>query len=260
MKKFIIWTIVVIFLVVGGWFILPQYDTIKNPVTWQRLAMPGELSKAHSFLDQDCSECHIPVRGVEDAACIACHANNESLLQRQPTAFHSSIGNCAKCHLEHAGRQSRLNKMDHNKLAVIGLKILRRQGNTDSGHLKYLNKVSQWMGPRITHKEDIASVDQFLQCSSCHSNKDPHQSFFGKECADCHETSRWSIPAFRHPSPRSTDCAQCHQAPPSHYMMHFEMISETVAGESNATVSECFKCHQTTSWNDIQGVGIYKHH
>lgn len=38
------------------------------------------------------------------------------------------------------------------------------------------------------------------------------------------------------------------------------MISMKVANQEHAQVSECFKCHQTTSWNDIQGVGFYKHH
>ncbi|MBI3736827.1 hypothetical protein HY256_09975 [Candidatus Sumerlaeota bacterium] len=53
---------------------------------------------------------------------------------------------------------------------------------------------------------------------------------------------------------------QCHQAPPSHYMMHFEMVSMKVAGQEHAEVSQCYLCHQTTAWNDIRGVGWYKHH
>ena len=74
---------------------------------------------------------------------------------------------------------------------------------------------------------------------------------------------------FRHPSPRSLECAQCHQAPPSHYMMHFEMVSKKVAGLDNeqnnqccgpVQVNQCYRCHQTTAWNDIKGVGWYKHH
>jgi hypothetical protein len=71
---------------------------------------------------------------------------------------------------------------------------------------------------------------------------------------------KWTIPEFRHPSPRSTDCVQCHQAPPSHYMEHFHMVSARVAGKPHAQVSQCYQCHQTTSWNDIRGVGWYKHH
>lgn len=74
---------------------------------------------------------------------------------------------------------------------------------------------------------------------------------------------------FRHPSPRSFDCAQCHQAPPSYYMKHFAMISKKVAGQDNdpssqccvpVQVNQCCRCHQTMSWNDIKRVGWYKHH
>ena len=64
----------------------------------------------------------------------------------------------------------------------------------------------------------------------------------------------------RHPSPLSTDCNQCHQAPPSHSMMHFKMVSMKIAGVEHADVSQCFLCHQTNAWNDIKGVGWYKHH
>ena len=32
------------------------------------------------------------------------------------------------------------------------------------------------------------------------------------------------------------------------------------AGIEHADVSQCFLCHQTNAWNDIKGVGWYKHH
>ena len=68
------------------------------------------------------------------------------------------------------------------------------------------------------------------------------------------------IAGYKHPSAASTDCVQCHQAPPSHYMGHFHMISKMVAGQEHARVEQCYLCHQTDSWNAIRGVGWYKHH
>lgn len=38
------------------------------------------------------------------------------------------------------------------------------------------------------------------------------------------------------------------------------MVSMTVAGEPHAEVRQCYLCHQTTAWNDIRDVGLYKHH
>ena len=53
---------------------------------------------------------------------------------------------------------------------------------------------------------------------------------------------------------------QCHQAPPSHYMMHFEMMDRTITGQEHARVEQCYLCHQTDAWNNIKGVGWFKHH
>jgi peroxiredoxin len=94
-----------------------------------------------------------------------------------------------------------------------------------------------------------------LNCASCHATKDRHWGLFGADCAQCHGTTKWTVPEFRHPSPRSTECAQCHQATQWHYMeMCFQMMTK-VAREPSAKVNECYKCHQTTSWNDIKGFG-----
>jgi len=43
-------------------------------------------------------------------------------------------------------------------------------------------------------------------------------------------------------------------------MEHFRMIDQAICGQPNAKVNQCFLCHQTTAWNDIKGVGFYKHH
>jgi hypothetical protein len=159
-----------------------------------------------------------------------CHpwVDCEALLQRQPTAFHAEIGSCRECHAEHQGVGRRSTVMDHDALA------------------------------QIARRREVSRGD--LDCAACHSRKDHHFGLFGRDCAGCHGTDKWTIPAFRHPPPGSTDCAQCHQAPPSHYMGHFHMVSARVAGKPHARVNQCYQCHQTTSWNDIKGVGWYKHH
>lgn len=97
---------------VALWTYLPQ---MQRAATWQNMASPGPLSSAHAFLKEDCAACHTPVKGVDDATCVACHANETVLVQRQPTAFHADIAgsnNCVACHKEHdAGRS--LRGMDH---------------------------------------------------------------------------------------------------------------------------------------------------
>lgn len=241
------------------WLVTPGESKFKQAATWQPLASPGPLSASHAHLENNCAACHTPVKGVVAVNCIVCHANNESILQRQPTSFHASVGSCKECHLEHQGRDHRPTNMDHAALARIGLPHLD-DGEPNSERSALRKQLVAWTANDQPPHDHISSDEAILNCANCHSNDDRHFKLFGQDCAQCHATARWTIPEFRHPSPSSTDCAQCHQAPPSHYMEHFHMVSERVAGKEHARVEQCFLCHQTTSWNDIRGVGWYKHH
>jgi hypothetical protein len=98
-----------------------------------------------------------------------------------------------------------------------------------------------------------------LDCAGCHAARDPHQRRFGEACASCHAVETCEIASFQHPSPDSRQCVECHRAPPSHYMMHFRMVSQRVA-HRQAPVEQCYACHTTDGWNNIRRVGIYDHH
>ena len=186
---------------------------VFSRAAWQRMASPGSLSRSHAFLEHDCAACHTPMEGPDAAKCTACHADNELLLQRQSTTFHADIGNCRACHREHRGAARRPTDMSHEAVARIGL----RQGDSDgqppdigaSSH----DRLRDWIESRGStdrlpslHPE-LTAREAVLNCASCHANEDPHFKLFGQDCARCHTTSRWTISQFRHPSPRSTDCA-----------------------------------------------------
>ncbi|MFQ5444115.1 MAG: hypothetical protein ACE5EK_05810, partial [Nitrospinales bacterium] len=211
----------------------------------------------------DCSACHTSVIGVEANKCILCHANNQSVLQRQPTSFHANIQTCKECHLEHRGRAQRPTKMNHILLANIGLNQMADPINSSDEERGKVVQIKLWLShsefPKDLRK-NLSSKEAILNCLTCHRNQDSHFGLFGKDCGDCHVTKNWEIPGYRHPSAGSMDCSQCHQAPPSHYMKHFNMISQKVAGKPKARVDQCFLCHQTTSWIDILQTGLYKHH
>jgi hypothetical protein len=236
---------------------LPQLGSVRS---WQALAEPGPLAVAHRFVANDCASCHVPVAGVSDNRCTSCHANETTLLQRQPTAFHSSIGHCAECHREHEGDVALRPRMDHAALASIGQRVLAREPRGSAAYALY-SRVATREGLRTAGRTAaVLPSEQALDCAGCHSSGDRHGGQFGPECGACHGTVQWAVPRFRHPSPSSTDCAQCHRAPPSHYMGHFEMVSKRVARAEHADVEQCHLCHQTTSWNDIKGMGLYDHH
>ncbi len=234
----------------------------------QKAVNPGALSQVHASLQEDCRACHTPGQGVRRENCVLCHADAPALFELPTTAFHAHITECAACHPEHQGKSRRPTVMDHQALAIIGLREL---SGTDAGtEAKTTHgRLSSWLGryrrsgeitnashPRVTSEEAI------LDCASCHINQGQtgHARLMGPDCASCHSTAQWTIPLFQHPSPRTTECAQCHEAPPSHYMEHFRMVSQKVAKRPTARVEQCYSCHQVDAWNNIKGVGWYDHH
>ncbi len=136
--------------------------------------------------------------------------------------------------------------MNHAHLARTGLQLAAAESQEERARLLVPGRAG--------------AGESLLKCASCHATKDRHQGYFGADCGQCHATAVWTISDFRHPSPRSTECAQCHKPPPSHAMMHFSMVSAAVARQPKAEAGQCYLCHQTTSWNDIKGVGWFKHH
>ncbi len=267
MKRSIRWLVLIIAGIAGTWFSVDHYQPASSAM--KQFVSPGQLSSAHASLSNKCESCHDTGVGVTVAKCTACHANNERLLGREPTAFHANIGECSTCHIEHQGLNIRPVVMDHLALAKIGARTLVRASRTDDASAATVKSLETWLHVRNLNQIDQHSADVALNCLGCHSTKDRHLGLFGKDCAQCHTTTKWTIEGYQHPSPNSTTCAQCHQAPPSHYMMHFDMISKSIAGQEDAKVSgccgkvevrQCYRCHQTTVWNDIRGVGYYKHH
>ncbi len=253
MKTFLIGAVllvIVVAVIVSAVVAMPESGNV--PIVSRYLVNPGPLSQPHAFLESRCNACHTPVKGIEASNCIVCHANNEALLQRAPTAFHGNIGSCKECHTEHSGRIQHPITMDHPALSRIGLRQLRDSGDDDVNETEGL--------ARYLHASRVSSSQSRLNCAVCHAKEDPHSAQFGSGCAACHNTERWSIAAFRHPSPRSRDCAQCHFAPPCHRTTHFREVCAQVADKPNAKVNECYSCHQSTLWNDIKGVGWYRSH
>ena len=217
------------------------------------MSNPGYLSSGHQKLEGGCAACHSPFHGQDSTKCIACHANGRAVLERQPTAFHATIRRCNGCHVEHAGKTASITRMDHVALAVELAREANASGNGDGSPPSAQRRTQ-------TRGASASELERGLDCNRCHANQDKHRGLFGGDCAECHGTSGWRVSGYRHPSQGSRECAQCHLAPPSHHMMHFHMVSEMVVGLEHVDVRRCFLCHQTTAWNDIRGVGWYKHH
>lgn len=255
---------VIIALGIVGWMTFRDLPYFKEVDVISLAFLPGHLSKSHAFLESQCTACHAPNKGVSATGCISCHANNLNLLQRQSTAFHGKITSCKECHQEHRGGSKPPLLMDHLALAKLGARAHEKKSDEVQNQIirnylgqKHVDKITAEVVPINYHESPLISS---LSCVSCHATRDKHQGQFGTSCLSCHSSQSWRISEYKHPSPNSRVCSQCHQPPPSHNMMHFEMVSKTFAGQRHAKVNQCFLCHQTNSWNDIKGKGWYKHH
>lgn len=237
--------------------VIYRFGTSALPF-WGGAVSPGPLSSAHAFLGTQCESCHTANQGIKAGSCITCHAPDAFGLGKQSTAFHATIQECRGCHVEHNGVDTRPIKMDHAVLTKVGL---------GEAHAALMNKQSAAADTK-TLQHYLAGIPmdrtvtdgEALACTSCHGFRDKHQGLFGNQCADCHKTETWKIAGFLHPSPKSQACNQCHQAPPSHYMMHFSMMDQTISGQRGAKVEQCHLCHQTDAFNDIKGRGWFKMH
>jgi len=221
-----------------GWWLRPAFPDLGDAATWQRLVLPGQLSHSHAELEDDCGACHRAVTGVEDVSCIACHANNERLLTWPEMLFHASIDRCGACHVEHQGRDAEISAMDHGLLASAALQAAVRSSEPE------VAATATQLEAMHADGKGRQGAEGLLRCEGCHARKDVHDALFGTGCGDCHETTRWNIPAYAHPPGRSQDCAQCHRAPPDHFGGHFEKMG-------SRGVKQCAMCHQPPSWLDI---------
>ena len=258
MKTLALWSALVVAIVLAASLAVVHFRTGSSAI--KQFVSPGSLSPRHAYLGNRCESCHEPAGGVTVANCTACHANAERLLGRQPTAFHASVQECSACHVEHQQTSIRPLKMDHVEMAKVGARTLVRASRRDPDAAATLKSLDTWLRIRSPAQLDKSSARESLNCAGCHDNRDPHFKRFGDDCAQCHAFESWSVAGYKHPSPESKACVQCHLPPPSHFMGHFSMISQKFAGKPLARVDQCFECHNTTGWNDIVNVGFYKHH
>lgn len=224
---------------------------------WQQSVSPGALSRPHASMSNNCAACHAPIKGVESARCIVCHANDTALLQRQPTAFHASIQTCGGCHMEHRGGERMPTTMDHALLAKEGhkdLKVLPRSESAFEGTLRAqdietLSAAFDKPGEtpaalpgqtapapelRLCGEKDDCTASQTAAVKPAASDIAPlHPGMSADEsmlnCATCHQTKD------RHQGMFRTDCAQCH-ATESWKIADFRHPS--------TRSTECAQCHK----------------
>jgi hypothetical protein len=208
-----------------GWVVAQHVSGESHP------ASSGPLSRAHSFIGNDCAACHANIVNGErkkgflqhasDAACLTCHGAPAHQVTQTFTPA------CSSCHVEHRGavRLARVGERDctqcHADLKTTGrqLRVARRVTgfNTDHPEFAALRKTESDPGTiAFNHATHLKGV------------QGPDGKRVVPECVDCHRTgieqsSSWRFAGVGFVPPTSTPeraymvtpsyagaCAGCH--------------------------------------------------
>lgn len=200
---------------------------------FERLVMPGPLSKAHADLESDCSKCHTPFKRAEqEAQCLACHDHEAVAADvRSKKGFHGRSpsvagAECRACHPEHKGRDA----------DIVGLE----RGSFPHDATDYpLRGAHTQIACEGCHPADKKFREAPSNCEDCHFSDDAHDGSLGKDCGSCHSEQRWREARFDHAKTKfplegrhqDVACALCH------------------AGERyKGTPKDCATCHRV---NDV---------
>src|SRR5215831_14240402 len=156
----------------------------------EKLLMPGEVSKAHAKLEDNCASCHDKHdRSRQTALCLDCHKDVAQDVAAK-AGFHGRLPNiataeCKACHSEHLGRDANIVKL---------LPAAFDHRNTDfkleGAHVALACESCHAPGKKY---RDAKSV-----CGDCHKPVDVHLGGLGNNCGSCHVTLSWRDPQFDH--------------------------------------------------------------
>jgi hypothetical protein len=212
---------------------------------------------SHAEFEQECSQCHVPWRGITAERCQNCH---EDVGQQRAsgTGLHGLLpdnGRCESCHTDHQGREANITALalvgfDHERLTQFSL--ARHQQDYDGTPLECGD----------CHVNGFAPEQ--IDCVGCHRNADAafmaeHTEQFGSSCLECHD-GRDRMANFDHDqvfpldgAHATVECQGC----------HVERVFEGTPRECVACHQEpavhaglfgldCVRCHTTTAWTPAQ--------
>ena len=214
------------------------------------LASPGPLGKAHAPFERACEKCHVPFKGIPDAACLQCHDPIKQHIdqgQGPHAVFVKQGQKCTACHHDHKGRDHALSPsvakigFDHAREAGVVLEGKHAGVACASCHKPGPSGQPRWVG-----------LPALRLCVGCHA--DPHRGALGSSCASCHSATAWrpvTHTIAQHKLPMNGNhagltCALCH-AQGKH------LVAEASCGDCHeqkhgGTSAPCARCHSPTGW------------
>lgn len=204
----------------------------------QPMVSPGSLLPGHEALAGDCFACHVPWRGAQSRACLACHPVADIGLrttQGQPIpraagdtiqrSFHQDLleQDCLACHSDHPGsRSSRRSREAFShallKPALRGACSSCHAAPRDTLHRSLRDECGQchrseaWRPASFDHARFfVLDRDHQAPCETCHRDQD-HSRY---TCYGCHEHAPASVRAehLEEGIRDVEDCVSCHRDP-----------------------------------------------
>jgi hypothetical protein len=213
------------------------------------LVSPGPLAKAHAALEgvRNCVTCHEAGRKVTVGRCLSCHKPIAERIARRVGVHRAAGTDCVTCHVDHAGRDGELRRMDvrtFNHAAETGVAL-------DGKHAPLARDCA------ACHKQRTF-LDARPACASCHS--DVHKGTLGTTCTACHSTTvafKDADSVFDHARSRfpltgahqPLKCVECHATAGQYRGLAFDKCSACHdSPHRTALAPNCTTCHVTASW------------
>lgn len=201
----------------------------------ERVFMNGSLSMRHKGLASDCSACHSPWRGVENANCAVCH---KTVLNHKASAK-GHAPPCAQCHREHAGEGADIAHVDDAVCAGCHKSMTHKKKDpTAKGEFSRA-------GLLLTHSALIEAPEfQSAKCLKCHKNLN-----FIKGMPVL--TSMKNMMGRHLENAPGVKCGDCH------HPVAMVGLFETAGGTMD--YAKCKKCHETNKVSD-SCVNCHRYH
>lgn len=219
---------------------------------FERLVMPGKLSKAHAKYESDCNNCHKPFKkGGQDDLCLACHKET-NLDVKGKEGLHGRIPDlaqrtCSACHGEHKGRDADIVPFDRDTFDHARTDFPLRGTHANVSCDQCHNSTVKYRKATIT-------------CFGCHKKDDRHDEHLGHRCQDCHVETTWGEAFYNHEKTkfplkaahREVRCEACHinelykDTPKGCLTCH--KLDDVHKGDHR---EKCEACHTEETWSQI---------
>ncbi len=250
---------------------------------------PGALSRAHQDLEgpTKCATCHNFGLGERGFKCMDCHLEIKKRVDGKrgyhARAFYAASGSvdCARCHLEHNGRQFQITRIDKGKFDHAGLtdfsllgkhKTLVCEACHNPAHLEAVARAE--IKIKDVHRTFLGLG---TQCTSCHA--DPHAGQLGSQCVNCHSQDAWKPAAgFDHSRSafaltgrhQNVECRKCHTSSAANPAPHYKGLSfsgcqschmdpHRGAFQDATFRGSCESCHVTAGWKSVRAESGFDH-